>query len=99
MPAPGAYEITPGINKDGKFMFSKYTSSKATVFNPSRSKRFASDSPYGPGPGHYQPKNDLDDSGFYILSKYKGDGKRTFGVDKRISFVDDISKRKIAPGN
>jgi hypothetical protein len=32
------------------------------------------------------------------LSRYKGYGRRAFGTDKRISFVDDFARNKIAPG-
>lgn len=39
-PGAGTYDIIPGINKDGKFMFSKYSNSKATVINPGTSTRF-----------------------------------------------------------
>ena len=46
-----------------------------------------------PGSGNYHPElNDMSDSGKYVLSKYKGDGKRRFAKSFRDSFVDKPSK-------
>lgn len=46
-----------------------------------------------PGSGNYNPQhNDLSDSGKYVLSKFKGDGKRKFAHGFRNSFVDQPSK-------
>jgi hypothetical protein len=40
-----------------------------------------------PGSGTYYPVNDLSDSGKYVLSQYKGTGKRKLDYEFRGSFV------------
>jgi len=52
-PGPGTYENAPGITKTGKFHFARFKDSGATIFSPPTSKRFLSQKPYAPGPGHY----------------------------------------------
>ncbi len=39
-PGPGHYKNYETINKNGKYVISKYESSKASNFNPPNSKRF-----------------------------------------------------------
>ena len=39
-PGPGAYPYYRTINKEGKYHFSKYENSKASVFHPAHSERF-----------------------------------------------------------
>ncbi len=45
-----------------------------------------------PGPGTYQPKNDLSNEGNYVLSVNISDGKRMILQSSRDSFVDEPSK-------
>lgn len=58
-----------------------------------------------PGPGIYQPQNDLSNEGKYVLSKNVSAGKRTFMDGRRQSFTDLAAKRSgskllvsLAPG-
>lgn len=46
-----------------------------------------------PGPGIYQPQNDLSNEGKYVLSKNVSAGKRTFMDGRRLSFTDLVAKR------
>jgi hypothetical protein len=46
-----------------------------------------------PGPGTYHPINDLSNSGNYVLSINKSDGRRAVLLSHRDSFVDEAAKR------
>lgn len=46
-----------------------------------------------PGPGNYQPQNELSNEGKYVLSKNVSAGKRTFMDGRRLSFTDLAAKR------
>lgn len=60
-------------------MLSKISNSGAPIFNPPSSKRFgAGNLDKIPGPGTYNPKNNMDNSGTYILSKYKNNLGKSF---------------------
>ena len=106
VPGPGAHKFTSEFNPEGKYYPSKFRSSGSKVWNPLSSKRFYKSSRYRdnaatdvPGSGNYHPElNDLSDSGKYVLSKYKGDGKRRFAKSFRDSFVDQPSKETKSKG-
>jgi hypothetical protein len=77
------------LNPEGKYYCTKFHSSGSKVWNPKTSERFHKSTTDAPGAGNYQPQhNDLSDSGKYVLSKYKGDGKRKLAHGFRDSFVD-----------
>ena len=46
-----------------------------------------------PGPGNYQPVNDLSNEGKYVLSRNFSAGKRTFMDGRRQSFIDLTHKK------
>lgn len=92
-PGPGAHEFSQELNPEGRYSCSKYNSSKSKAWNPKSSQRFYKSNTDAPGSGQYHPINDLSDGGKYVLSKYKGDGKRKFAVSFRDSFVDLPAKQ------
>jgi hypothetical protein len=47
VPGPGAYNSISSISKNGKFILSKYSGSKAPLINPSKSARFEKGVPEG----------------------------------------------------
>jgi hypothetical protein len=81
------------IDPVGKYYLSNHGNSKAKMFNPPRSARFSKSTTDFPGPGTYQPKNDLPSDGNYVLSKNKSARKRSFLLGCRTSFVDEMPKR------
>ena len=92
-PGPGAHNFTSELNPEGKYYPAKFKSSGSKVWNPPHSQRFYKSTTDAPGSGNYDPQlNDLSDSGKYVLSKYKGDGKRKLAKSFRDSFVDQPSK-------
>ena len=92
-PGPGAHDFSQELNPEGRYSCSKFNSSKSKVWNPKSSQRFYKSSTDAPGAGAYQPINDLSAGGKYVLSKYKGDGKRKFAVSFRDSFVNLPAKQ------
>ena len=91
------------MKKTGVHFYSKYKNSFATVIDPN-SKRFKTESKKmiisflgscGPGPGEYAYLQTLNDNGSYILSNYKGKGKRIIGNEKRYSFIDAAIKKSL----
>lgn len=52
-----------------------------------------------PGPGIYQPQNDLSNEGKYVLSKNVSAGKRTFMDGRRLSFTEIVAKRSGSKNN
>lgn len=66
-PGPGAYSIVPGdFGKEGrKFTLRPKTSSPGTRYVDGKRNRDI------PGPGTYEPKDSLDISGAYTISKYR----------------------------
>lgn len=93
MPGPGRYESAENLNKIGKYYTTKHPCSQSKVWNPKRSKRFSKSTTDAPGPGTYQPCNDLSASGDYVLSQNVSAGKRKVLLSARDSFVDDDHKR------
>ena len=71
------------VNPKGRYTLSRFANSGANIIAPASSKRFGP-RPYGklnffnnylletiaPGPGMYNPKNDIEKGGSYVLSKY-----------------------------
>lgn len=49
-----------------------------------------------PGPGIYQPQNDLSNEGRYVLSKNVSAGKRKFLDGRRLSFTDITARRSFS---
>jgi hypothetical protein len=99
VPGPGNYEFADKIHPTGKYFPSKYKSSGSKVFNPPSSQRFykSSITKYNlgtgvPGAGNYFPANDLSDSGKYVLSTNKGNGRRRLDKEFRGSFVNVPAK-------
>ena len=70
----------------------KYKSSGSKVWNPPSSQRFYKSSTGVPGSGNYHPVNEMSDSGKYVLSSHKGQGKRRFDKEYRESFVNIPAK-------
>ena len=62
------------------------------MWNPKTSERFYKSTTDAPGSGRYMPVNDLSDEGKYVMSKYRGDGKRRFAKSFRDSFVNQPAK-------
>ena len=77
----------------GRYNLSTRKSSKSKVFNPRRSERFRNSYSQVPGPGNYQPQNDLSGEGHYVLSKNVSAGKRSMLMGRRQSFIDEAPKR------
>ena len=80
------------MNSTGKYFRSKYKSSGSKVWNPPSSQRFYKSSTGVPGAGNYHPVNEMSDSGYYVLSSHKGQGKRRFDKEFRDNFVDEPAK-------
>jgi hypothetical protein len=49
-----------------------------------------------PGPGIYQPQNDLSNEGKYVLSKNVSAGKRKFLDGRRLSFTEITARRSFS---
>ena len=72
-PGPGTYTPKLNIDPKGNYFYSKYKSSKACVFNPSKTERFqptSKDALKSPGPGTYYPKNEISSDGNYFNSRF-----------------------------
>lgn len=81
IPGPGTYETPQAISKTGNYFNSKFKNSRAGVFSPARSVRFADlsqKSKLNPGPGTYDPSSTLNKEGNYFVSKFKSSLCRTF---------------------
>ena len=66
------------------------------MFNPPHSKRFYKSTTDVPGPGVYQPKNDIANDGKYVLSKCVAAGHRKFLDGRRLSFTDLSARRSFS---
>ena len=97
VPGPGAHNMPPSMDPKGRYSLSKYKNSLARVWNPKKSERFARCVTEVPGPGSYQPNNDLSNSGHYVLSNNPSSGKRVILNSGRSCFVDETAK--LAQGN
>ena len=91
-PGPAEYLFDDKMNRTGKYFTGKYRSSGSKVWNPPSSQRFNKSSTGVPAPGNYHPVNEMSDSGKYVLSSHKGQGKRRFDREFRNNFVDEPSK-------
>jgi len=49
-----------------------------------------------PGPGIYNPQNNLSGEGIYVLSRDVSAGKRTFMDGRRLSFTDISARRSFS---
>ena len=107
-PGPCAYETITAINPMGRFFFSKYKNSMASVFNPVKSKRFFSKlhelhrlAPAKgkvPGPGQYEGKLGISAKGTYALSNFSSSLAQTFGKGRRSGLVSRSRIRVPGPG-
>ncbi len=83
VPGPDSYHFNQQLHPQGKYFATKYRSSGSKAWNPPSSQRFYKSSKIfsklatdAPGSGNYFPVNDMSDSGKYVLSTNKGQGKR-----------------------
>ena len=83
-PGPGTYTPNLDLDQRGRYFFSKFKGSGATVFSPSRSTRFK-DSCHEkiPGPGNYSPKLEFSKTGDYFISKFHNSPACTFGQGQK----------------
>ena len=56
------------------------------------SQRFHKSTTDAPGSGNYFPVNDMSDSGRYVLSNNRGQGRRRLDQEFRASFVNEPAK-------
>jgi len=90
VPGPGSYPVFVATSPTGKYAISTFNNSKATVFSPSRSRRFYELKPGYPGPGTYTPTASIKEDGSYFVSKFKSSLCRTFsrGIRKNNSLAN-----------
>lgn len=100
VPGPGTYVNQEALENrvNGHYRLSNHRSTKAKVWNPPSSKRFNKSMTDVPGPGNYQPKNDLSNEGKYVMSKNVSSGQRKFLDGRRLSFTDITARRSFTPG-
>lgn len=105
VPGPGTYVNQEALENrvNGHYRLSNHRSTKAKVWNPPSSKRFNKSSIFCvysvtdvPGPGNYQPKNDLSNEGKYVMSKNVSSGQRKFLDGRRLSFTDITARRSFS---
>ena len=92
MPGPNAYAFNQELHSKGKYYASKYRSSGSKAWNPPSSQRFHKSTTDAPGSGNYFPVNDMSDSGRYVLSNNRGQGRRKLDQEFRASFVNEPAK-------